>query len=207
MKIIFDNKILDYENNPKTIEAIFKSINKELEETEQNLHHLVIDGKIVDEDYYDYFQKNIDGIETVEIVVEDLTQLIGETLRSTSDYLSNAIFQLEPLADAFYKSPEQETWKNLADLIEGITWIMDTVENIDKIKNLDQILADYKIWNNYVYAVRELIAAMPGLDEAMTNQDQVLIGDLLIYEVLPVFTKAQETLNALVIYPGDAHVS
>lgn len=207
MKIIISDKVLEYENNSANIETIFKAINKELDETGQKLHHLVIDGKIVDKDFNDYFLENIDVIKRVEIVVEDLEQLISETLRSTSDYLTNAIFQLEPLAEAFYKTPEQETWKNLADLIEGIAWIMDTVENIDKIKNLDQILADYQIWNNYVYAVRELLAAMPGLEEAMTNQDQVLIGDLLIYEVLPVFTKAHETLNVLVTNQGDAHVS
>lgn len=207
MKIIIGDKVLEYENNSANIETIFKAINKDLDETGQKLNHLVIDGKIVDKDFNEYFLENIDGIEKVEIVVEDLAQLISETLRSTSDYLANAIFQLEPLAEAFYKTPEQETWKNLADLIEGIGWIMDTVENIDMVKNLDQILADYQAWNNYVYAVRELLATMPGLEEAMTNQDQVLIGDLLIYEVLPVFKKAHETLNVLVTSQGDAHVS
>ncbi|WP_026395942.1 hypothetical protein [Acetobacterium malicum] len=207
MKIILNNKVLEFENKPEIIEAIFNAINTELEETGQNLHHLVIDKKIVDKDFYDYFLENVLIIENVEVVVEDLEKLVNETLRSTSQYLSNAIFQLEPLAEAFYKTPEQETWGNLADFFEGIGWIMDTAENIDQIKNLDQILADYKAWNNYVLSVRELLKAMPGLEEALTNQDQVLIGDLLLYEVLPVFTKAQETLNLLVTSEGDTHVS
>lgn len=207
MKIIYNKKIVEYENNKNKINDIFKMINDQLEADQLSLLHLVIDGLVVKENYYDYFLKNIETIQRVEIVAEDLGTLVKETLRSTSEYLANAVFQTKPLADAFYQIPKQETWSNLADLLEGIGWLFETIENIDKIKNLNQMLNNYESWNCYVIAMRELITVMPELEDAMNHKDQVLIGDLLYYEVFPVFEKAQQNLNNLVSLEGDSYVS
>lgn len=127
-----------------------------------------------------------------------MENLIQETLGSTYDYIKNAIEELNVLADEFYQMPDEKTWIKLISLFEGIQWIIKTLAQIDSVKNLEKIINDYKIWNEYVQSVTELNQVIPEMEKAMINQDKVLIGDILLYEVKPVFEKMLNNLRFLI---------
>lgn len=127
-----------------------------------------------------------------------MENLIQETLGSTYDYIKNAIEELNVLADEFYQMPDEKTWIKLTSLFEGIQWIIKTLAQIDSVKNLEKIINDYKIWNEYVQSVTELNQIIPEIEKAMIDQDKILIGDILLYEVKPVFEKMLERLRFLI---------
>jgi len=129
-----------------------------------------------------------------------MENLIQETLGSTYDYLKSGIEELNILADEFYQMPDEKTWAKLTNLFEGIQWIIKTLTQIDAIKNLDEIINDYKTWNQYVQSVTELSQIIPEIEKAMIDQDKILIGDILLYEVKPVFEKMLDKLRFLI--PG-----
>lgn len=206
MKIILKNKSFEVENRIAEIEPILALIQKMLDEEALTLSHLVIDGVAVYQDYHAYLSENIENVVEVVVETQSLKPLIDETLGSTFDYLSNAVALLKPLSEAFYQAPTQEAWSGLTDLFGGIEWLSDVMERIDGIDHLNEMILNYHIWNEYVQIIKSLKLILPEMEQAMVNQDHVLIGDLILYEILPVFETAVEKLRFLVP-SGGAHVS
>lgn len=207
MRIIINNKIVEFENRVENVDIIVKAIDNSLAEQELELSHLVIDGNDIDEKVYEYLIANVQMIKEVIVVVRTPELIVNETLASAYDYVANAVLMIKPLAEAFYQSPKQDSWNSLANLFEGIQWIMDTVERIDGFENLDTIVSVYQIWNEYVQITNGLKPVILELEDAMVNQDHVLIGDLLQYEILPIFEISAEKLRFLIPTGGRHHVS
>lgn len=206
MKTIINNMSFEFVNKTENIENIFRTINKTLDDNGQELSYLVIDDIPVSENYYEFFVEHIDSIKDVVVIAKELKDLVNETLVSAYDYISNVIGVLKTMAEEFYHGPKSETWEQFSNLFEGIQWINGTQIKIDSIKNLEKIVIDYSIWNQYVQIIKSLNTQFLELEKAMVSQDHVLIGDLLIYEIFPVLENAEEKLGFLIL-PGGNHVS
>lgn len=133
--------------------------------------------------------------------------LVDETIKSTYEYTENAIPLINKLAEEFYHQPNQKTWMQLTDLFEGIQWIIQSLTQIDSIKELNDIINDYGIWNEYVQEVSKLNNIIPELETAIINEDNILIGDILMYEVTSVFKVIIEKVAFLVPKVVDNNVS
>lgn len=206
MRLIINGQIEEFENNISSIKSVLTLIQQVLDQENLELSHLVVNGIPVYRDYENYLNKQIETI--TEIVAETLKlkPLIEETLVSAYAYITNAVALLKPLSDAYYLSPRQDDWKQLADLFEGIGWLLDTTTRIDQIEQLYSYLLNYDIWNEYVQSMTGLNEQIKELEQAMMNRDYVLIGDLILYEILPVFETAGEKLRFLAP-SGEKHVS
>jgi len=200
-------RTLEVENEEKNVSQILDLIANELNENGWELDYLIIDQIKVNENYQNYLLKTIETIQEVIVKVKDLKSMVNETLGSAYDYIEKVIEGIELIADSFYKSPSKETWEQLANLFEGIQWLIDTMVRIDEIKNLKAILINYVIWNEYVLIIKELCEQIVELKDAMLNHDSILIADLLIYEILPIFKNANEKLRFLIPSEGNNHVS
>jgi hypothetical protein len=84
---------------------------------------------------------------------------------------------------------------------------LETVKKIDQIANIDAIITNYEVWNEYVQNISGLNTIVFDLNHAMQNHDHVLIGDLLQYEVLPIFENAELKLRLLMAPGGNHHAS
>lgn len=207
MKMILQEEVYEFSNQVNEIEKMFNLINEKMDEGHLQLSHLIIDEIPVYQDYYDYFVKHIKTIETVEIIYSHLDRLVNETLISAYDYLSNTVTAVQSLSEDFYQNPQEATWNNLADLLEGIQWLIETEQRIDENDNIKKIIKSYPIWNEYVQMIKKIFSTLPELEEAMQNRDHVFIGDLLLYEILPSFKICQEKLRFLIPKQGDDYVS
>lgn len=207
MRIIINNEIVEFENKEENVEKIVESINQRLKEKELDFSHLVIDGNYIDEEFYQYLTDNVQTIQEVVVVVKTPELIVNETLDSAYNYMANAVLLIKPLAEAFYQHPKLDSWNSLANLFEGIQWIMETVNRIDNFENLKNIVINYQIWNEYVQTIKGLSAVIILLEDAMVNQDRVLIGDLLQYEILAIFETSEEKLRFLIPTGGRHHVS
>lgn len=129
-----------------------------------------------------------------------IEQLVNETIHSAYEYVKNGVNALSVLADEFYSMPDTNTWERLIALFEGIQWLIKSLAQIDGLENLESVIINYAIWNEYVKTVVELGQLIPVLEQAMLNKDNVLIGDILLYEIQPIFETMIEKLGFLV--PG-----
>lgn len=128
---------------------------------------------------------------------EEMIEVVNDVLLTANSYVENGIPLIKKLADSFYQQPDRDAWQRLTDLFEGMGWIMETLTQIDSINNLKDIVNDYEIWNEYVQAVSALNEIVPELETALESSDNILIGDLLLYEVTPIFEDMLTKLQIL----------
>lgn len=128
---------------------------------------------------------------------EEMIEVVNDVLSTANSYVENGIPLIKKLADSFYQQPDRDAWQQLTDLFEGMGWIIETLTQIDSINNLKDILNDYKTWNEYVQAVSELNEIVPELETALESSDNIFIGDLLLYEVTPIFEQMLTKLQIL----------
>ncbi len=198
MKIYVENQTLEYENKVDQIDNILSEIDEIITKEFKTLSHMVIDNFEVYEDYYDYFLDNIRVIEKVEVISLTYKELVDDILISKIDYLENTPSKIEELANTFYKVPDKESWENLTDLLGAVGWVINTFSSIDQDPRLKDSVSNYEDWNLYakeVFALQEILGEFEG---ALANNDSILIGDILSYEILPNFKDMVKRLRKLV---------
>ena len=198
LKIYIEDQILEFDNDTKEIDKIFNEIEKEITKTSKVLNSLIIDNYEIFSDYYDYLLDNIKVIEKVEVVLYTYKELINETLISTKEYLDRTLELIETLANKFYKSPSIKSWSDLDDLLEGVSWLISTYSTIDNNRNLNDVINSYESWNLYSKEINSLNEILPDLEDALSNQDNVTIADMLSYEIKPKFNAMADKLSELV---------
>lgn len=207
MFIQINNETIEVENDITKIEVVFDIINTIFVEKGIVLGYLLINDKPIYKDFYNYISEHIETIKNIKIVEDPIKSLINDNFSSVYKYLKNAIPQVNIMADEFYRQPNENTWIKLIDLFEGIQWIIESVIKISGIKDIENNVIDYGVWNQYVQSVGELSELIKEIESPMVNKDHVLIGDLLIYEIIPVFEKIYNTIGLLVSTEGSKNVS
>ena len=195
IKIMDINKV--FENKNSEISKIFDFINNTLEYKKVFLKSLEIDGIELYEDYYEYFIENINFIEEVKVNFQILSELVRDTLNSSYEYIERAVPLIEALSNSFRKGPTEKSWNELENLFSGIEWILESYSNIDKYSNLNELISNYYIWNEYVVEIEKIRITLPDFLDAVKNKDSVLISDILIYEINPIFQAMNEKLKEM----------
>ncbi|WP_347451181.1 hypothetical protein [Acetoanaerobium noterae] len=194
-------KIIDIEkefkNKESEIPKIFDYINQIINEKNIFLKSMEIDGIEIYDNFYEYFLDKMESINIIEIKIQTLNQLIDDVIYDSWEYIVKAIPLIERLSVSFKKNPTEKSWQELGNLFSGIEWILETYRNIDQYKNLSELVPNYYIWNEYVVELEKLKQALPDFFEAINNKDTILIGDVLEYEINPLFESISEKLNKL----------
>ncbi len=198
MNIHIQDKVLEFKNDPEFIEDIFNSINEYLHKEDLQFSHLIIDGEEIYDNFDGYIIEKIKDIKKIEVIALSLSEIVDESLKSAEQYSKNAIPIINKLAEEFYQKPEESTWSHLTDLFEGIQWIIQSLTEINSIESTDEIISDYEAWDDYVQEVSKFNDIVFELENAVLNKDNVLIGDMLLYEIIPIFEVMVEKLNSLI---------
>lgn len=207
MYIHIKEYVFEFKNDSKSIGKLFNNINEHLHEEELHFSYLVIDGEEIYENFDRYMIENIKNINKIEVVALTLLEMVNESILSIEQYAKNAIPIINKIAEEFYQKPKDDTWSQLTDLFEGVQWIIQSLVQINSIENSNDIVSDYEIWNEYVQEVTKFSEVIPELENAVLNNDNVLIGDMLLYEVVPVFKTMVEKLDLLISEAVDKDVN
>ena len=204
MILKIENQTFEYDNTPEALVDMLAQIESTIEAASKILSHMVIDDVEIYEDFYSYFQDNIRLIQEVEVLTLTYKELVDEILGSTVTYLRRAAGQTEDLSNKFYKEPLAQDWNDLKDLLTGIGWMVESFASIDSDPRLSFVVSSYEAWNEYAGAVHTLSEILADFEDAITDQDNVGMADLLQYEIAPLFVEMEEKLSQLVTVE-DAH--
>ncbi len=141
---------------------------------------------------------NIKSVDEVKVVMLSTKAVIRENLVTIDEYVERAIPTMNNLADRFQKGADLDDWDHISELFEGIGFIFYTLESIDTMGNLDEIVPNYSAWNGYVLEVKSLEEVLKELNIAVENKDETSISELLTSKVVPVFEKIKRKLESLV---------
>lgn len=198
MKLFILKETFELDNNTESIEKIFDYIKQAIDETEYNFSYMLVDGEEINDEFELYLEDNIKFIEEVKVVMLTTKEMIMDNLITIDDYVERAIPIINNLANKFYKEADADDWNQISELFEGIGFIFHTLQSIDTMENLNELVPNYEAWNEYVSETKALDDVIKELNSAIQNGDTVLIGDMLSYEVVPVFEKMKEKLSVLV---------
>ena len=198
MNIYIQDREIQFENSSEKIEELFNTINKILQEQCLQFSYLIIDGEEIYDNFDSCIVENIETIKEIQVIAMSVVEMVNGTIISTEQYVKNAIPVINKLADEFYQGPSENTWMQLTDLFEGIQWIIQSLMQINSIENSNEIAIGYEIWDEYAHEVSKLNNIIPELENAIVSKDNILIGDMLLYEVVPVFENITEKLNLLI---------
>ncbi|WP_411502693.1 hypothetical protein [Brevibacillus centrosporus] len=148
--------------------------------------HLRIDGVDVFHEHIEYLTANLAEIVHIEVIMVKVEELITDMLESAHQYVQGAIPAIKALSDEFYKSGSDQVWVKLEQLVEGIQFCQETSQFI-KQQNAKESHSQYEVLLDFTNEVEVLM-------EAVQQQDAILIGDILQYEILPKFEQVSAGL-------------
>lgn len=101
-----------------------------------------------------------------------------EILITANKYMERLIPAIELLSDMFING-NKHAMNDLMDLIEGIDYITKVLDLVEIEPNIIEMLNEY---------LSEII-------NAIQNNDYILVGDLMKYELIPVLLKVSGMLS------------
>ncbi|MEK4023906.1 hypothetical protein [Sporosarcina sp. FSL W7-1283] len=196
MEMIFQQETITLDQ--PTAEQVIEQINNYLQK-DYYFSHFIADGTAVYENHEQYLEQELPGVGKLEIIAKTVKEFVNDLLLSTQDYTERAIPVFQPLAEAFYDNPKAETWSTLDQLLSGLQWIQEMLMTVGKSGNVPSN------WDRYIAVSNKMQEEISNLAEAIENEDNILIGDLLQYELLPNFEELQKETEWTIDNEGTRH--
>jgi hypothetical protein len=184
MLIKINNETISCENNR---EVITNTINEKLNNDNMVAIDFIVDGASVKEELSKYLSVRIKETKEIEVVTQSVENLILETIDLAYTYIQNGIPQIQKLASEFSTKPDTLTWQKLSDLMEGIDWLLASMEKINVLKSLESTISDYISWTKYAQITYNLTPAIKDLDSALRNKNNRKVCQILSRQIVPAF--------------------
>lgn len=196
MKIYILDREYEFKNDANEVEDILNTIYNESSKKGRHLAYAVIDGMDVYSNFRDYIEKHINSIESIKVVTMTFKEMISNSIISIKDYIDEEKSYIPLIAKRFESEPDEDSVKDLDELLEGIGWIIEYFQRVDSTQNLNHVIPDYYIWNEYAIDVYKLGEVIGELEEAISQEDDTDLGEL-IYSLLPIFESMADKLERL----------
>lgn len=197
MELVFQEQQIEFKKIPSSDEVIMK-INVLLQK-DNYFSHFIADGTEIYEDHEVYLNVNLDRIEKLEIIAKTEKEFMNDILLSAEDYMKRAKPELVALTDGFYSNPTAETHTSFSQLMDGLQWLDEMLA----------LLADSneRPPNGEMYAghTQTLQTGIAQLGEAVENSDNVLIADIIQYELIPIFEQLETVIGETIDTVGTRH--
>ena len=141
-------------------------------------------------------QKKPSDIDSLEVELANLKDLVATNLANALDYLKKLIPGFEQSADLFRAGSEQEANKYYLQILDGIDWFSQVVSVIMSPDEGETELPDTDDESLEVRQ-KKLTDLMSQMLEANENQDWVLLADILEYEMVPFYKDWEKILSKL----------
>jgi len=141
-------------------------------------------------------QKKPSDIDSLEVELANLKDLVATNLANALDYLKKLIPGFEQAADLFRAGNEQESNKYYLQILDGIDWFSQVISVIMSPDKGETELPDTDDESLEVRQ-KKLTDLMSQMLEANENQDWVLLADILEYEMVPFYKDWEKILSKL----------
>lgn len=194
MELIFQEQLIQL-SAPVTAEEVVEKINGLIEDG-YYFSHFVADDQEVYENHEEFLNLYISTIKRLEIVAKTVKEFTNDILLSAESYIERAKPSLSLLSEEFYNNPTSETWGQFDQLLEGLQWLHSMLTILTE--------REEKLYNAATYEEISinLQEELENLGEAVENEDFVLIGDIIQYEILPNYEALQEATQSTIDTEG-----
>lgn len=108
-----------------------------------------------------------------------------EVLKTTDEYLTKLENAILNIIGKIESGNEMEGIKDIALVADGIGWVLDAVNSTKPVQKQE---IEFEDINEFI---SEII-------ESVENEDYVLTGDLLNYEILPILQRIHSNIKEII---------
>ena len=137
-------------------------------------------------------QKKPTDINSLEVELANLKDLVATNLSNALDYLEKLIPGFDQAADLFRMGNEQEANKFYIQILDGMDWFSEVINIV-----MDSEFKRSAPEDTLRLRQAKLTDLMSQMLEANKNQDWVLLADILEYEMIPFYKEWQTNLTKL----------
>ena len=141
-------------------------------------------------------KKNPSDIQSLEVELASLEDLVTTNLANALDYLQKLIPGFEKAADLFRMGNEQEANKYYLQILDGIDWFTQVINMIMSPAG-GKVVPPGSENENLEARQEKLTDLMNQMLEANKNHDWVLLADVLEYEMVPFYKDWEKILSKL----------
>ena len=174
----------------ETLEAILDTMVKNTPGS--YIRRIWLDQQEFPSDDRETLQKKPADINSLEVELADLKDLVATNLSNALDYLEKLIPGFDQAADLFRTGNEQEANKYYIQILDGMDWFSEVVNVVMSSEGEGQ-----EPENSLRIRQAKLTDLMSQMLEANKNQDWVLLADILEYEMTPFYKEWQTILSKL----------
>ena len=174
----------------ETLEAILDTMVKNTPGS--YIRRIWLDQQEFPSDDRETLQKKPVDINSLEVELADLKDLVATNLSNALDYLEKLIPGFDQAADLFRTGNEQEANKYYIQILDGMDWFSEVVNVVMSSEGEGQ-----EPENSLQVRQAKLTDLMSQMLEANKNQDWVLLADILEYEMTPFYKEWQTILSKL----------
>ena len=174
----------------ETLEAILDTMVKNTPGS--YIRRIWLDQQEFPSDDRETLQKKPVDINSLEVELADLKDLVATNLSNALDYLEKLIPGFDQAADLFRTGNEQEANKYYIQILDGMDWFSEVVNVVMSSAGEGQ-----EPENSLRIRQAKLTDLMSQMLEANKNQDWVLLADILEYEMTPFYKEWQTILSRL----------
>lgn len=193
-EIYLDETKLDFTDKDKnaTIFDLIKELEKELHKEKQIIASLEIDGSEIS----DWHSKEVGGSllsekNVIKVHTSAMSEFFLSSLEHSKEYLDTVKSNVENIVKRLRAGNEEFAQFILAKAIDDIKEWVKTVDSINKgaaSNNINLFKQDPAKYYSLI------LKNMEEIKTAQDNQDMVLLGDLLEYEVLPLLEEIEKEM-------------
>jgi hypothetical protein len=144
---------------------------------------------ITGKDQSDLIELPVTDIEELEVQTGDPKQLARSTLYSIADFLEQLLKELQNTAELFRMNHSQRSNDSFLRCIDGLQVFMHTMESCRRLLGISYELifvpSNGEQERSVAECRRELFGTLDAMIEAQSDQDWVLMADMLEYELIP----------------------
>ncbi|ATF15927.1 hypothetical protein HP398_18835 [Brevibacillus sp. HB1.4B] len=179
-----------FENTSSAMMQLLEVISAKINENDLLVSHLTVNGVEVFSDFESYLNENLSDVETVVVYTTNSSKLVNEIMLSTEEYVNRAIPQVKSLSEQFYQGATNDSWLAFGEMLEGLQWFQQTSLFIQNQAFQPELL-------NFAAETLDFTDELRSLEEAVEQQDVVLIGDIILYEILPQFEEISAKIGEI----------
>lgn len=183
---------------PVSLPSILADISDHLESQRRGMLGIVVDGVSITPDELDgaLADRSVESVAALEVHSESLAKLAAVRMEVVKDVLPELENACRQLAEVFSSGTEEEAYGQFDELAGAWVALKEQQRQIARAlgANLDEIVeADEELRAHHEQLSRFLTEA----GQAITSRDQVLMADLLEYELAPLAERERVVLDTL----------
>lgn len=152
---------------------------------------IIIDDHDVTGELESYIQMNIERIQAIHIHSMTREEMFATLYQDTVDYMARIVQATDSISEVFYGDSDDQKWDYLSQLMNGFGYVIQSLQMIAAEQSHNEVVQD-KIGQ----FLRQIEERVNEINEAVQDDDMILVADMIKYELGPLASGIKEFLSS-----------